>query len=95
MSQGSKTRQQLAARMDEALAANVQALAPTGLTQSEIVKRAVALFVEVYQVAVANKVAEPHEIPELTAYRYRLPAKPQPPRTGAIQLPRLNLASAE
>lgn len=84
---------QLAARMDEALAKNVKALAPTGLSYSEIVKRAVALLAEVYEVAVANGVAEPNEIPKLTAFQYQLPPKwtPPPPRTGAIQLPKLNL----
>ncbi|QNE75300.1 hypothetical protein F0344_12350 [Streptomyces finlayi] len=80
---------QLAARVDAELARAIETLAPTGLTYSEIVKRAVAQFAEVYRVAVDNKVAEPHEVPILTAYRYQLPPRWQPPRTGAINLPSL------
>jgi hypothetical protein len=86
-----KLPRQLAARMDADLARNVAALAATGLTYSDIVKRSVALFAEVYQVAVDNRVAQPHEIPTLIAYKYKLPPCWQPPRTGEIHLPRLNL----
>ncbi|MCS0601124.1 hypothetical protein NX794_07750 [Streptomyces sp. LP11] len=82
---------QLSARVDTDLAEAIATLAPTGLSYSEIVKRSVALFATVYRVAVENNVTEPHEIPELTAYRYKLPPVPQPPRTGAINLPRLKL----
>ncbi|MEU6056959.1 hypothetical protein [Streptomyces sp. NPDC047097] len=78
---------QLAARVDADLARHLQALAPTGLSYSDIVKRAVRLFTSVYTVAVAQGVAEPHEIPVLTAYRYQLPPAWQPPRQGAIDLP--------
>ncbi|MFJ7414664.1 hypothetical protein ACIQWZ_28270 [Streptomyces sp. NPDC098077] len=78
---------QLAARVDADLARAIETLAPTGLTYSEIVKRAVAQFAEVYRVAVDNKVAEPHEVPILTAYQYKLPPRWQPPRTGSIKLP--------
>ena len=85
----SKLPRQLAARMDTDLARNVAALAPTGLSYSEIVKRSVALFAEVYRVAVEHQVAQPHEIPRLIAYKYELPPRWQPPRTGAINLPRL------
>ncbi|MGW0861271.1 hypothetical protein [Streptomyces sp. NPDC002611] len=91
MSTDTKMPRQLAARMDADLARNVAELAPTGLSYSEIVKRSVALFTTVYRVAVQNGVARPHEIPTLTAYRYQLPPLPQPPRTGALDLPRLNL----
>ncbi|MGW6600570.1 hypothetical protein [Streptomyces sp. NPDC055036] len=86
MSVGTKLPRQLAARMDEALAKNVEILAPTGLSYSEIVKRSVALFAQVYTVAVENGVAEPREIPKLTAFQYQLPPKPQPPRVGAITI---------
>ncbi|MGW7434698.1 hypothetical protein [Streptomyces sp. NPDC054849] len=83
------TPRQLAARVDADLARAIETLAPTGLSYSEIVKRAVAQFAEIYQVAVTNGVARPNEIPTLTAYRYQLPPAWQPPRTGAINLPRL------
>jgi MinD superfamily P-loop ATPase len=83
------TPRQLSARVDADLARAIETLAPTGLTYSEIVKRAVAQFAEVYQVAVENKVAAPHEIPTLIAYKYKLPPRWQPPRTGAINLLRL------
>jgi hypothetical protein len=85
------TPRQLSARVDDDLARNIEALAPTGLSYSEIVKRSVALFATVYRVAVENGVARPHEIPTLTAYKFQLPPLPQPPRTGQLQLPRLNL----
>ncbi|MFD7259348.1 hypothetical protein [Streptomyces sp. NPDC059874] len=84
-----KLPRQLAARIDEALAKDIATLAPTGLSYSDIVKRSVALFAEVYQVAVANRVAAPDEIPTLIAYQYQLPPLPQPPRTGALRLPPL------
>ncbi|MGW3323910.1 hypothetical protein [Streptomyces virginiae] len=87
----SKTPRQLAARIDEGLAKNIETLAPTGLSQSEIVKRSVALFAEVYKVAVDNKVAAPDEIPTLIAFQFRLPPPPQPPRTGVLRLPDLSL----
>ncbi|MFI5863534.1 hypothetical protein [Streptomyces sp. NPDC051546] len=87
-----KTPRQLSARVDEPLAKDIETLAPTGLSQSEIVKRSVALFAEVYKVAVDNKVAAPSEIPVLIAYQFRLPPLPQPPRTGVIRLPDLSLA---
>ncbi|QFG12500.1 hypothetical protein SEA_ALVY_72 [Streptomyces phage Alvy] len=85
----SELPRQLSARVDKELARNLTDLAPTGLSYSEIVKQSVALFATVYRVAVENNVAEPHEIPELTAYRYKLPPKwtPPPPRTGALTLP--------
>ena len=78
---------QLSARVDKELARNLEDLAPTGLSYSEIVKQSVALFATVYRVAVENGVAKPNEVPELTAYRYKLPPLPQPPRTGALNLP--------
>ncbi|MFE7463079.1 hypothetical protein ACFU6R_03105 [Streptomyces sp. NPDC057499] len=89
----SATPRQLSARVDAELARHIGTLAPTGLTYSEIVKQSIALFAEVYQVAVTNGVAEPHEIPTLIAYQYQLPPKwtPPPPRTGALRLPRLAL----
>ncbi|MFE9254061.1 hypothetical protein [Streptomyces sp. NPDC006879] len=85
---------QLAARVDAGLARAIRTLAPTGLTYSEIVKRAVTQFAEIYQVAVDNGVARPHEIPTLIAYRYQLPPPPQPPRVGALNLPRLKRPTA-
>ncbi|MEU5403742.1 hypothetical protein ABZ348_31165 [Streptomyces sp. NPDC005963] len=87
MSRPTKPPKQLAARMDAELARNVERLAPTRLSPSDIVKRSVALFVAVYQVAVENGVAQPDEIPTLTAFRYQLPPLPQPPRTGELRLP--------
>ncbi|MEU7400060.1 hypothetical protein [Streptomyces sp. NPDC044948] len=83
------TPRQLSARVDADLAQAIETLAPTGLSYSEIVKRAVAEFANIYRVAVENKVAAPHEIPTLIAYKYELPPRWQPPRTGAINLPRL------
>ncbi|MCM8548847.1 hypothetical protein [Streptomyces sp. STCH 565 A] len=83
------TPRQLSARVDADLAKHIETLAPTGLSYSEIVKRAVAEFAKIYSVAVENKVAAPHEIPRLIAYKYELPPRWQPPRTGAIDLPRL------
>ncbi|MFD7976744.1 hypothetical protein [Streptomyces sp. NPDC059071] len=88
-------RQQIAARIDANLAQALQILAPTGLTPSEIVKRAVTQFAEVYMTAVNNGVARPNEIPTLIAYQYRLPPLPQPPRTGALRFPPLGLNSKE
>jgi hypothetical protein len=82
---------QLSARVDDELARHIQTLAPTGLSYSEIIKRAVAQFALTYQVAVDNGVARPHEIPRLTAFKFELPPLWQPPRTGAITLPPLNL----
>jgi hypothetical protein len=82
----SEMPRQLSARVDDELARHIRTLAPTGLSYSEIIKQAVAQFATVYRVAVENGVAEPDEIPKLTAYRYELPPKPQPPRTGAITL---------
>ncbi|MGW4158723.1 hypothetical protein [Streptomyces sp. NPDC004788] len=86
---------QLASRVDANLARALQILAPTGLTPSEIVKRAVTQFAEVYMTAVNNGVAKPNEIPTLIAYQYRLPPLPQPPRTGALRLPSLGPNSKE
>jgi hypothetical protein len=83
---------QLSARVDEELARHIQTLAPTGLSYSEIIKRAVAQFALTYSVAVDHGVAKPHEIPRLTAFKFELPPLWQPPRTGAITLPPLNLA---
>ncbi|MFE3589439.1 hypothetical protein ACFXOY_18235 [Streptomyces niveus] len=85
----SELPRQLSARVDEDLARHIKTLAPAGLSYSELIKRSVALFAEVYAVAVANGVAEPHEVPRLTAYRYQLPPKwtPPPPRTGSLSFP--------
>ncbi|WP_405799508.1 hypothetical protein [Streptomyces sp. NBC_01506] len=86
----SELPRQLSARVDEELARHITTLAPTGLSNSDLIKRSIALFAEVYAVAVENGVAEPREIPKLTAYQYQLPPKwmPPPPRTGALNIPR-------
>lgn len=77
-----KLPRQLSARVDDDLARHIETLAPTGLSYSDIIKQAVAQFADTYAVAVANGVAEPHEIPKLTAYRYELPPSPSLPAPG-------------
>ncbi|MGW8953472.1 hypothetical protein [Streptomyces sp. NPDC055709] len=91
----SELPRQLSARVDDRLAADLKALAPTGLSYSEIVKQAVHNFAELYQVAVTNGVARPNEVPIPIAYKYHLPPLPQPPRTGVLNLPRLPIAPKE
>ncbi|ATI18931.1 hypothetical protein SEA_ANIMUS_67 [Streptomyces phage Animus] len=91
----SELPRQLSARVDDRLAADLKILAPTGLSYSDIVKRAVHNFAEMYQVAVTNGVARPQEIPIPIAYKYALPPLPQPPRTGELHLPRIPLRSKE
>lgn len=86
-----KTPVQVAARIDAGLERDLKVLARTELSNSALVKEAMKLLAAVCHVAWTEGVVEPGKLPELTAYKYRMPVEHRPPTEAALNLPRTNL----
>ncbi|MFE4451451.1 hypothetical protein [Streptomyces sp. NPDC056796] len=79
--------QQVAARLDAGLERDLRVLSHTKLSNSALVKEAMKLLANVCHVAWTEGVVKPGELPELMAYKYRLPPEHRPPVEGVLSLP--------
>lgn len=86
-----KTPQQVAARIDAGLERDLDVLSRTNLSNSALVKEAMKLLASVCHVAWTEGVVKPGELPELTAFKYRMPVEHRPPTEGALNLSSTNL----